>query len=97
MTEHSCTNSLKEHFKEVFSRRLQGGHEITCLATDTTWSAMRIAAGTRDRVVVLLKLDNQDSVDVIFAVQLDTTVPSALAFRDMARNVSVFGLHNGYV
>jgi L-cysteine desulfidase len=71
------------------------GREIICI-THSHGNITRIALGTRDRVVEVFKIDAKGELNVVFCVQLDTTVPIAITFVDnTARDVLVFGLYDG--
>lgn len=91
---------LRDHqllFQEIYSKRLATGQEITCLSANVSHDALvRIAVGTRDKIVQVLVFDIQDRVKSVFCVRLDTTVPIAVGFTDKTgKDVLVFGLFNG--
>jgi len=57
---------------------------------------VRIALGTRDRAISVFKIDSRGELSTVFCIQLETTVPIAVAFVDnSARDVLVFGLYDG--
>lgn len=59
---------------------------------------MRVAVGTRDKVVQVLKIDAKGELQSVFCIRLEGTVPIAVAFADnTAKDVYVFGLYNGQV
>jgi hypothetical protein len=71
------------------------GREIICI-THSHGNITHIALGTQDRVIEVFKIDVKWELNVVFCVQLDTTVPIAITFVDnMARDVLVFGLYDG--
>lgn len=54
--------------------------------------------GTRDKVVQVFILDAKGELQSVFCVQMDATVPISVSFADnIAKDVYVFGLHNGYM
>ncbi|KAG2342305.1 WD40 repeat-like protein [Suillus weaverae] len=90
---HSLTNKT---FQEICARRLGSGFEITCLSWHLTSSEgnLRIAVGTRDKIVQVLTLNASSQLQSVFAVRLENTVPKSVAFADN-RDVYVFGLYDG--
>ncbi|TFK59710.1 WD40 repeat-like protein [Pluteus cervinus] len=83
-----------EGFKEVFSRKIGSGAEIVCLATDTTSPLTKIAAGMRDRGITVWTIDDQNNVENIFSVRLNTTMAATLAFHPSEHSLLVFGLED---
>ncbi|KAG2046080.1 hypothetical protein BDR06DRAFT_856595, partial [Suillus hirtellus] len=82
-------------FQEICARRLGSGFEITCLSWhSSTDGNIRIAVGTRDKMVQVLVLNVNLQLQSVFAVRLETTVPKSVAFTD-SRDVYVFGLYDG--
>ena len=76
------------------------GAEITCLCWDSTdeRDPIRLAIGTRDRVVQVWTFDTRRQILPMFSVQLDITVPGAICFIDnTAKDVQVFGVFDGNV
>jgi hypothetical protein len=71
-------------FQEACARRLGSGFEITCMVWDSTSSemTMRIAVGTRDKIVQVLVLNANSQLQAHFSVRLDNTVPKSVAFVD---------------
>ena len=53
--------------------------------------------GTRDRLVQVWSIDSNAQMRTVFSVQLDKTVPKAVAFTEHSGNVHVFGLYDGDV
>lgn len=52
--------------------------------------------GTRDGVVEVFKIDAKGELNVVFCIQLESTVPISVSFIDnTARDVLVFGLYDG--
>jgi WD40 repeat protein len=84
-------------FQETWAKRLATGQEITCLTTDTSHGThTRIAVGTRDKVVQVLKINAKSELQSVFSIQLEVTVPIAIGFADnTAKDVYVLGLFNG--
>jgi WD40 repeat protein len=89
----------QKHFEEIFAKRVGTGGEITCLAWDaSSETAIRIATGTRDRLVQVWTFESRVRLHSVFSIQLDVTVPQALGFDDnKARDVFVFGRVDGYL
>jgi len=84
------------HFQKICARRLGSGFEITCMAWDLTSSEanMRIAVGTRDKIVQVLTLNTNSQLQAVFSVRLDNTMPKSVAFGDK-ECVYVFRLYDG--
>jgi len=58
----------------------------------------RLVIGTRDRIVQVWELDSKGKMQSMFSVQLDVTVPKAVAFTNNPTNdIYVFGLYDGNV
>lgn len=56
----------------------------------------RIALGTRDRVVQVLKTDSKGELHSVFSIRLDTTVPITVGFVDnTAKDILIFSLYDG--
>jgi hypothetical protein len=71
------------------------GREIICV-THSHGNLARIALGTRDGVVEVFKIDAKGELNVVFCIQLESTVPISVSFIDnTARDVLVFGLYDG--
>lgn len=79
-------------FQETCARRLGSGFELTCMVWDSTSSEgnMRIAVGTRDKIVQVLVLNPNSQLQAVFSVWPDNTVPKSIAFADNGC-VNVFG------
>lgn len=72
------------------------GQEITCVAVEAVPASTRIVVGTRDRVILVWKVDDKNNVESMFSVQLATTVPASVAFSsNTTKDIIVFGLYNG--
>lgn len=57
---------------------------------------MRVAIGTRDKLVQVWEIDTAGKMQSVFSVQLDVTVPKAVAFAgNHGKDVYVFGLYDG--
>lgn len=83
-------------FREIFSNRVGTGQEVTCIAVEAAPASTRIAVGTRDRVVLVWKVDDKNNAESMFSVQLATTVPASVAFSsNTTKDIMVFGLYNG--
>jgi hypothetical protein len=64
----------------------------------TVSDAVRLAIGTRDRLVQVWDLDSKGKMQSVFSVQLNVTVPKAVAFAEnRARDIYIFGLYDGNV
>ena len=85
------------YFEELRAKRLGTGCEITCIDCDfSVEDTVRLVIGTRDRLVQVWELDPEEKMKSIFSVQLNVTVPKAVAFADnRAKDVYVFGLYDG--
>ncbi|KAG1892293.1 hypothetical protein F4604DRAFT_1672345 [Suillus subluteus] len=55
---------------------------------------IRIAVGTRDKMVQVLMLNTSVQLQSVFTVQLENTVPKSVAFADN-RTIYIFGLYDG--
>jgi hypothetical protein len=63
--------------------------------TDTD-DAVRLAIGTRDRVVQVWTLDPRGHLHSVFSVQLKVTVPKGVALAEnITKDIYVFGLYDG--
>lgn len=81
---------------ELNAQRLGTGFEVTCLADDPfSESDIRLAVGTRDRLVQVWNVDMRGQMRAIFSVQLDKTVPKGVTFSESSEDVHVFGLYDG--
>jgi hypothetical protein len=59
-------------------------------------NVVRLAIGTRDRIVQVWELDSQGKMQSVFSVQLDVSVPKAVAFaNNQVNDVYVFRLYDG--
>jgi hypothetical protein len=88
----------QDQFKEIFARRIGCGGQITCLGSKESQPSVRLAVGTRNKGVQVFTFDHKKSIQPVFAVELDMTVPVSLGFVDNHRkDVYVFGLYNGYL
>ncbi|KAG2096022.1 WD40-repeat-containing domain protein [Suillus cothurnatus] len=86
---------IDKTFQEICARRLGSGFEITCLSWHSSADGnIRIAVGTRDKMVQVLILNTNLQLQSVFAVQLETTIPKSVAFTD-SRDIYVFGLYDG--
>ncbi|KAG2121579.1 WD40-repeat-containing domain protein [Suillus cothurnatus] len=86
---------IDKTFQEICARRLGSGFEITCLSWHSSADGnIRIAVGTRDKMVQVLVLNANLQLQSVFAVQLETTIPKSVAFTD-SRDIYVFGLYDG--
>jgi hypothetical protein len=66
------------------------------MACDSTEDAVRLAIGSRDRLVQVWKLDHKGQLHSVFSVQLDMTVPKGVAFAENTdKDIYVFGLYDG--
>ncbi|OBZ69752.1 Protein Notchless [Grifola frondosa] len=94
-----CQRLQPDTFEEKFSRRLGTGCEITCVAWDASdETTTRVAIGTRDRFVQVWTIDSPAQPHSVFSIQLNPSVPRAIAFVDnAARDIYVFGLYNGHI
>lgn len=92
-------------FKETSVIRIFQGREITCIASEEIEDAedvdstdFRVVIGTIDRVVQLWSLNSRFQLQMIFSVQLDSTVPRSIKFsNDHERNIVVYTLGEGYM
>jgi hypothetical protein len=80
-----------------FISRLGFSSQITCIASrECTQSPIKLAVGNRNRGIQVLTFNHKKSIQSLFAVELDMTVPVSLGFVDNPRkDVYVFGLYNG--
>lgn len=86
----------QRRFEALYTRRIGTGAEIMALAFDTSSvDSIRIALGTRDRVVQVHRLDSRGQLSPVFSVQLNGTVPGDVAFIDNTRDIYVFGPYDG--
>lgn len=93
---HLTQHHIQNFFQELFSNRLGTGQEITCIDVETSPTSMRVVVGTKDRVVLVWQIDDQNNAKNIFSVQLSTTFPSSVAFLgNNAKDVIVFGMYDG--
>jgi hypothetical protein len=70
--------------------------EITCMGKGPfSDSGIPLIIGTRDRVVQVWSVDTKAQMRATFSVQLDKTVPKAVAFAEDSDDVHVFGLYDG--
>jgi hypothetical protein len=90
-------SSLQGPFEDAFAKRVGTGHEITCLAWDeSSGAAIRIATGTRERLVQVWTFESNVRLQSVFSVQLDVTIPKAICFaNNKARDIYIFGLYDG--
>jgi hypothetical protein len=85
----------QQRFEALSTRRIATGTEIMALAFDaSSVDSIRIALGTRDRVVQVHRLDRGQLLTV-FSIQLNGTVPGDIAFVDNTRDLHVFGTYDG--
>jgi hypothetical protein len=83
---------------EINAQRLGTGLEITCIAYDPlSESEIRLAVGTRGRLVQVWRMDTRTQLHAAFSVQLDKTVPKSVAFSENSEDIHVFGLYDGNV
>ncbi len=94
MTEHD--HCIKGSFAELCSYQVANGKEVTCVAWDSTNEAtLRLANGTRDRVVQLWSFNGLE-LHSSFSIKLLTTIPRAIAFSEgPGSDLYVFGVYNG--
>ena len=67
------------------------------MAEDPFKDTIQIMVSTRDRLVQVWGIDLNAQMHAVFSVQLDKTVPKAVAFTDDSDDVHVFGLYDGDV
>ena len=91
-------DKIKDGFVELNAQRIGTGLEITCIANDPfSESEIRVIVGTRGMLVQVWQVDARAKMRTVFSVQLDKTVPKAVAFAKNSEDVHVFGLYNGNV
>jgi hypothetical protein len=89
---------LQKQFEKMFSHRVANGVEITCLKTlvSEDGQSVRIAFGTRDRVVQVWSLDHMRHISNVFSHSLGITMPVLIEIaRNSSRDIRVFGHFNG--
>lgn len=90
------TNRHQSAFAEKSSMRIGSGAEITCMMASQQDGTIRLAVGTRDRLVQVWTVDSSYQMNSVFCVELKTTVPKSVFLIDnSARDVRVFGLYDG--
>ena len=62
---------------------------------NATDDSVRLAIGTRDKLVQVWKLDLKGQLHSVFSVQLDVTILKGVAFSENNRDIYVFGLYDG--
>ena len=86
-----------EEFSEVSVQRAAHGREVTSLASSkAAGDSVYIAVGMEDRAVLLYKLQS-DKLLAVFSVELDCSIPAAVAFTENGEDVLVFGMKDGNV
>lgn len=59
-------------------------------------TAVRLAVGTRDRLVQVWTVDSSFGITIVFNIELKTTVPKSITLVDnAARDVLVYGIFDG--
>lgn len=85
-------------FSEVSVQRVARGREITSLASSkAAGDNVYIAVGMEDRAVLLYKLDSDTKLLPVFSIELDSSIPAAVAFAENSEDVVVFGMKDGNV
>jgi hypothetical protein len=97
MVSSAQPEMIQGAFVELNALRVGTGMEITCMAEDPFNDTIRMVIGTRDRLVQVWSIDSNAQMRTVFSVQLDKTVPKAVAFTEHSGNVHVFGLYDGDV
>ena len=73
------------------------GREVTSLASSkAAGDSVYIAVGMENRAVLLYKLQS-DKLLAVFSVELDCSIPVAVAFAENGEDVLVFGMKDGNV
>jgi hypothetical protein len=91
-------DKIKDGFVELNAQRIGTGLEITCIANDPfSESEIRVIVGMRGMLVQVWQVDARAKMRTVFSVQLDKTVPKAVAFAENSEDVHVFGLYDGNV
>jgi hypothetical protein len=88
---------IQTRFVETFDQHLMKGQEIVCVTSDRDRAAqIRVAVGTRCRIVHVFILGANAKLQSVFSVDLETTVPIALGFAGNNTNdLIVFGMFDG--
>ncbi|KAL4071118.1 hypothetical protein V8B97DRAFT_2024026 [Scleroderma yunnanense] len=79
-------------FKEVASKKISAGTEVTAVNVDISDSIVQLTTGTRDQQVQVWSLDSKYQLYNIFSIKLPTTVPWALFFQE-GGDVIVFRIY----
>ena len=83
---------------ELSAQRVGTGLKVTCIADDSfSESNIQLLVGTRGRLVQVWNVDPKGQMHSVFSIQLDNTVPKAVAFNESSENILVFGLYDGDV
>jgi hypothetical protein len=98
MKPSTYPNQTQGGFVELNAQRLGTGLEVTCIAGDPfSESDIRLVVGTRGKQVQVWDVDMMAQMRNIFSVELDKTVPKAVAFAEHSDDIHVFGLYDGNV
>ncbi|EGO04481.1 hypothetical protein SERLA73DRAFT_148972 [Serpula lacrymans var. lacrymans S7.3] len=93
-----CQESQQGYFEEGCVKRLGSGGQITCIAAKSNnKTGARIAVGMCEHTVQVFTWNN-NQINSVFAVKLESTVPVHVSFiNNQNKGLQVFGLFDGAV
>jgi hypothetical protein len=90
---------MKYFIESILTRKIGFSSQIACIISKTyTQSPVRLAVGTRNKCIQVFTFNHKKSIQPLFAIKLEVTVPVLLGFVDNPRkDLYIFGLYNGYL
>lgn len=68
-----------------------------CLTSAGVEEDVRVAAGTRDSLIMIFDIDANGQMVAKFSVSISDTIPASIAFATNAEELYIFGLMDGNI